>query len=41
LGCNWSYLKAKVLSLLRVGRARNYPLWLSFQEINKTGLMHG
>ena len=26
---------------IRVVRAGNYPLWISLQKINKTGLVHG
>ena len=33
--------KAEILSFKGVVRAGNYPLWISFQKINKIGLVHG
>jgi len=35
MGCNSFYLKDKVLRLIAVGRAGNYPLWFSLEEIDK------
>jgi len=36
---NLAYLEAKVLSQMGEWRARNYPLWIALQKINKIGLV--